>query len=67
MCKVIEDMVNEAFKQGFEEGLKEGTEKGLEQGVALRMLKAEKYPLEEIAAISGMSLEDVKKLQTYQP
>lgn len=31
------------------------------------MLKAEKYPLEEIAAISGMSLEDVKKLQTYQP
>lgn len=30
--------------------------------VALRMLKAGKYALEEIAAISGLSLDEVKKL-----
>ena len=30
--------------------------------VALRMLKAGKYALEEIADISGLSLDEVKKL-----
>lgn len=30
--------------------------------VALRMLKAGKYALDEIAAISGLSLDEVKKL-----
>ncbi len=34
--------------------------------VAIRMLKAGKYALEEIAAISGLSLDEVKKLQTGQ-
>lgn len=34
--------------------------------VATRMLKAGKYALEEIAAISGLSLDEVKKLQTGQ-
>lgn len=32
--------------------------------VALRMLKAGKYALDEIAAISGLSLDEVKKLKT---
>lgn len=31
--------------------------------VALRMLKAGKYALDEIAAISGLSLDEVKKLK----
>jgi hypothetical protein len=30
--------------------------------VALRMLKAGKYALDEIASISGLSLDEVKKL-----
>ena len=34
--------------------------------VALRMLSAEKYALEEIANISGLSLDEVKKLKAEQ-
>ena len=46
MCKVMEDM--------REQSIKEDT--------ALRMLQAGKYALEEIAAISGLSIEEVQKL-----
>ena len=34
--------------------------------VALRMLDAGKYALEEIAAISGLSLDEVELLQARQ-
>lgn len=50
MCKVIEDMRKE-----------ERAEERAE--VALRMLEAKKYDLEEIVSISGLALEEVKKLQ----
>ena len=49
MCKVIEDMRNQERKEAIHE-------------VALRMLKAGKYAMEEIAVISGLSLEEVKAL-----
>ena len=50
MCRAMEEMCNQA---------------ALEQAkaVVLRMLVAGKYALEEIAEISGLPLEDVKKLQ----
>ena len=57
MCKVMEDMRNESLKEGEKRGMK---------AVALRMLEAGKYALEEIAEISGLSLDDVKKLQVGQ-
>lgn len=57
MCKVMEDMRNESLKEGMKEGMKKA---------ALRMLQAGKYALEEIAEISGLSLDDVKKLQAGQ-
>ena len=50
MCKVMEDMRNQTLKEGMRD-------------VASRMLQAGKYALEEIAEISGLSLEEVKKLQ----
>lgn len=53
MCKVMEDMRNESLQEGMREGMK---------AAALRMLKAGKYALDEIAAISGLSLDEVKKL-----
>lgn len=53
MCKAMEDMRNESLQEGMKEGMKVA---------ALRMLKAGKYALEEIAAISGLSLDEVKKL-----
>ena len=53
MCKVIEEMRREERRETM-------------AGIALRMLKAGKYALEEIAGISGLSLDEVKKLQTRQ-
>lgn len=69
MCKVMEDMRNESWREGVQEGKKEGIKEGIKESmkvVASRMLEAGKYALEEIAEISGLSLEDVKKLQAGQ-
>ena len=56
MCKAMEDMRNESLREGMREGMRK---------VALRMLQAGKYALEEVAEISGLSLDEVKKLQTW--
>lgn len=58
MCRILEDMRNESRKEGIKEGIKEGMKEA-----ALRMLSAGKYALEEIVAISGLSLEEVSRLQ----
>ena len=49
MCKVLDDM----RRQSYQEGIK---------AVALRMLESQKLSLEEISALSGLSLDEVKKL-----
>lgn len=54
MCQIMEDMRNESLKEGIQE------EKKM---TVLRMLEAGKYVLEEIASISGLSLDEVKKLK----
>ena len=51
MCKVIEDMRTQERKETMME-------------IALRMLEAGRYALEEIVSISGLSLDEVKNLQT---
>ena len=51
MCKVMEELKKEGWKEGI-------------RSTALRMLQAGRYTLEEIAEISGLSLEEVKKLKT---
>ncbi len=51
MCKVIEDMRTQERRETMAE-------------IALRMLCAGKYALEEIVSISGLSLDEVKNLQT---
>ena len=53
MCRAMEDMRNQTLKEGMKE-------------VAHRMLVAGRYALEEISEISGLSLDEVKKLQTGQ-
>lgn len=57
MCKAMEDMRNESLQEGIEQGMKRGM-----KSAALRMLEAGKYALEEIAEISGLSLDAVKGL-----
>lgn len=54
MCRAMEEMRNQALKEGVKEGVKE---------VALRMLEAGKYDLEEISVIAGLSLEEVEELK----
>ena len=63
MCKVLEEMRKVERDEGFKEGLNEGLKKGMTATV-LRMLETGKYALDEIAQISGLSLDAVKKLQT---
>lgn len=54
MCRIMEDMRNESLKEGIQE------EKKM---TVLRMLEAGKYVMEEIVNISGLSLDEVKKLK----
>ena len=61
MCRIMEDMRNESLKEGIKEGIKEGMKE-----TALRMLTAGKYALEEIANISGLTLEEVNQLKEGQ-
>ena len=54
------------YEFGFEEGEKAGLAKGYEHAAletARRMLALKKFSLEEISAISGLSLSDLQKLQ----
>lgn len=53
MCRAIEDMLNQTLKEGM-------------KAVAGRMLMAGRYALEEISEISGLSCDEVKKLQAGQ-
>ena len=69
MCKAMEDMRNESLKEGLKEGMEKGIRKGRKeekQLTVLRMLEAGKYALEEVAQISGLSLDEVKRLQAGQ-
>ena len=61
---------SEGEKYGHETGFSEGEKYGIERGTFLnsietakRMLKLQEFSLEKIAAISGLSLDEVKKLQ----
>ena len=62
MCRIMEDMRNESLKEGMKEGMKKGIKEGMKE-TALRMLAAGKYALEEIANISGLSLEEINQLK----
>ena len=62
---------SEGEKHGHEAGFSEGEKYGIERGTFLnsietarRMLKFQEFSLEKIAAISGLSFAEIKKLQT---
>ena len=55
MCRAIEDMWKRAVNEG---------EENRARNIVLRMLAAGKYTVAEIADISGLSIEEVKKLQS---
>ena len=60
---------SEGEKYGHEAGFSEGEKHGIELNsieTARRMLKFSEFSLEKIAAISGLSLDEIKKLQTNE-
>ena len=64
---------SEGEKYGHETGFSEGEKYGIERGTFLnsietarRMLKFQEFSLEKIAAISELSLDEIKKLQTNE-
>ena len=64
---------SEGEKHGHEAGFSEGKKYGIERGTFLnsietarRMLKFSEFSLEKISAISGLSLDEIKKLQTNE-
>ena len=58
MCKAIEDMRRQERQEGFEEGKGENMKE-----VALRMLRAGKYALDEISDMSGLPLDEIQSLK----
>ena len=54
MCKIMEDMRNQTLKEGM-------------INVAKRMLADGTLTLEKIAEYVGLSLDEVKRLETNQP
>jgi len=70
--------MEEYWQNGKEEGRNEGRNEGRKLGrnegineekqmIALRMLETGKYALEEIANISGLSVDKIKELSESRP
>ena len=62
---VYKHAVEKAYKKGYEEGYKIGYEEGKRKAskeFALKLL-AHNYPLEEIADLTDLSIEEIKKLE----
>ena len=60
---------SEGEKHGHETGFSEGEKYGIELNsieTARRMLQLQEFSLEKIAAISGLPLDEIKKLQTNE-
>ena len=57
------------LKEGHEKGLREGMEEGIKMGVeevALRMLSMGTYTRKEIAEVSGLDEEEIRKLEAHE-
>ena len=56
---VYKHAVEKAYKKGYEEGRKRVSKK-----IALKLL-ARNFPLDEIADLTGLSIEEIKNLEQY--
>ncbi len=63
----MEKGIEKGRKEGKEEGRIEGKKEGKEEGrkeFALKLL-AHNYPLDEIADLTDLSIDEIKKLEQY--
>ena len=66
LLEIMEPKIIEIRRQAKDEGLEQGLEQGLERGrmeSAERMLDSGRFSIEEIAAFSGLTAEQVRKLK----
>ena len=70
MCQAVQEMCDDARSEGRQAGLAEGRTAGLAEGLqeqailtAQRMLQDPRFSPEDISRFSGLSLEEVLKLQ----
>lgn len=66
MCQAVQEMCDDARAEGRTAGLAEGRTEGLQEQAMLtaqRMLQDSRFSPEDISRFSGLSLEDVLKLQ----
>lgn len=70
MCQAVQEMCDDARAEGRQAGLAEGRTAGLAEGLqeqailtAQRMLQDPRFSPEDISRFSGLSLEEVLKLQ----
>ena len=66
MCQAVQEMCDDARAEGRTAGLAEGRTEGLQEQAMLtaqRMLQDPRFSPEDISRFSGLSLEDVLKLQ----
>jgi len=64
---VYKHAVEKAYKKGYEEGKKEGYEEGKRKAskkIALKLLTYN-FPIDEIADITDLSIDEIKKLEQY--
>jgi predicted transposase/invertase (TIGR01784 family) len=63
--KGMEKGMKKGMEKGMEKGIEKGMEKGIEKGiktVAINMLSGQAYTHDQIAKITGLSLENVREL-----
>ena len=60
---VYKHAVEKAYKKGYEEGIVKG-EKKVSKEVALKLL-ARNYPLDKIADLTDLSIDEIKKLEQH--
>lgn len=66
MCQAVQEMCDDARAEGRTAGLAEGRTEGLQEQAMLtaqRMLQDPRFSPEDISRFSGLSLEEVLKLQ----
>lgn len=67
--KYSKKLINEGIEKGMQKGIQKGIQKGMQKGIqkkaieTARALLNEKMPMEKIALISGLSVDEIKRLK----
>lgn len=68
--KIYNSMMSEAEEMGLEKGMKKGLKQGIQQGIeqnkieiAKELIKNDNLTIEYISSVTGLSIEEIKKIQ----